>query len=153
MSKTNKRHETSCYCHESIEKKIVLMKCYPPAGDWRWIDKTSNNIVMTYLLQTENYSGEQLRTVKHLCLWEMKHTITSMLSDKKCKNKLVLPSLLKNQTQNKKCNKDLMEISVTNLGPHVPSEYYPLFCRTYESDPELLSSFLGPKPTYRNSKF
>ena len=49
MSKTNKRHETSCYCHESIEKKIVLMKCYPPARDWRWIDKTSNNIVMTYL--------------------------------------------------------------------------------------------------------
>ena len=64
------------------------MKRYHPGGDWRRIGKTSNKIVMSYLLQTWNYFGEELRTVKHLCPWEMKDIITSMLSDKKCKNKL-----------------------------------------------------------------
>ena len=130
MSKTNKRHETSGYCQETIEKEITLMKCYPPAGDWRWIDKTTNKIVMTCLLQTWNYSCEE----PGIFSWEMKGTITFMLSDKKCKNKLVLPSLIKNQIENKKYNQDLMRDSVTNAGPHPPREYYRLFCQTYESD-------------------
>ena len=56
---------------------------------------------MTYLLQTWNYFGEELGTVKHLSPWGTKDTITSMLSDKKCKNNSVLPLLIKNQIENK----------------------------------------------------
>ena len=52
MSKTDKRCTTSGYCRENIEKKITLMKRHHPGGDWRQIDKTSNKIVMSYLLQT-----------------------------------------------------------------------------------------------------
>ena len=59
------------------------MKCYPPAGSWRRIDKSSNKVVMTFLLQNWNYSGENIGTVKHLCPWGMKETMTSLLSDKK----------------------------------------------------------------------
>ena len=60
----------------------------------------------------------------------MKDTITSMLSDKKCKSKPILPFLMKNQIENKKYDEDLMKIYVTNTGPHAPCEYYRLFCRT-----------------------
>ena len=59
------------------------MKHYPPVGGWHWIDKTSNEIIMTFSLQTWNYFGEELGSVKHLCPWGMKDTITSTLSDKK----------------------------------------------------------------------
>ena len=149
MSKTNKRGTTSGYCQENIGNKIALMKRYHPGGDWRRIDKTSNKIVMSYLLQTWNYSGEELGTVKHLYPWEMKDTITSMSSDKKCKNKLALKSRIKQKTK----NKDLIKISVTGTGPHTPLEYCHLFCQTCESDPKLLKALvkkhevvLGPKP-------
>ena len=138
MSKANKRHETSGYCQETIEKEIALMKCYLPAGDWCRIDKTTNKVVMTYLLQTWNYSCEELGTFP----WGMKDTISFMLSDKTCRNKFVLPSLIKNQIENKKYNQDLMKDSVINAGPHPPREYYRLFCQTYESDPEVLKAFL-----------
>lgn len=56
------------------------MKHYPPARDWHRINKISNKIVQTW-----NYSAEEIDTVKYLCPWEMKDTITFMLSDKKCK--------------------------------------------------------------------
>ena len=58
----------------------------------------------------------------------MKDTITSMLSDKKCKNKPVLPFLTNYLIENKKYNKDLMKISVTNIGLHASRENYGLFC-------------------------
>ena len=35
-----------------------------------------------------------------------------------------------------------MKTSVTNAGPHAPREYYRLFCRIYESDPELVKALL-----------
>lgn len=74
----------------------------------------------------------------------MKDTIIFMLSDKnvKCKNKPVLPLLITNQIENKKSKQDLMNISVTNTGPHAPRTYYYLFYQTCESDPELLKGLL-----------
>ena len=48
MSETNKCRKTSGYSTENIEKEVALMKCYPPAGDWRRIDKAPNKVVMTY---------------------------------------------------------------------------------------------------------
>ena len=128
MSQSNKLHKTSGYCQETREKKTALMKHYSPAGDWRQIHKTSNKIVMTYLLQTWNYSDEELGTVEHLCPWGIKDTITSMLSDKKCKNKPVLLLLTKNLIENKKYDKDLMKISVKNIGLHASRENYGPFC-------------------------
>ena len=98
------------------------MKCYLPAGDWRRKDKASNKVVMTYLLQNWDYSGERLGTVKHICPWGMKDTMTSLLSDKKCKNKPVLPSIIKNLVADKPYNKDLMTISVKNTRPHAAHE-------------------------------
>ena len=92
MSKTNKCRNTSGYSTEHIEKEVALMKRYPLAGDWRRIDKASNKVEMTYLLQ--NF-GERLGAVKHICPWGMKDTMTSLLSDRKCKNKSVLPSMIK----------------------------------------------------------
>ena len=83
----------------------------------------------------------------------MKDTMTSLLSDKKCKNKPVLLSVIKDLIADKPYNKDLMTISVTNTGPHAAREYYRLSCRTRESDPELLKAMLqkhqdvlGPNP-------
>ena len=70
----------------------------------------------------------------------MKDTMTSLLSDKKCKNKPVLLSVIKDLIADKPYNKDLMTISVTNTGPHAAREYYRLSCRTRESDPELLKA-------------
>ena len=95
MSKTNKCHKTSGYSTEHIEKEVALMKRYPLAGDWRRIDKASNKVEMTYLLQNWDYFGERLGAVKHICPWGMKDTMTSLLSDRKCKNKSVLPSMIK----------------------------------------------------------
>ena len=118
------------------------MKCYLPAGDWHWIDKASNKVAMTYLLQNWDYSGEILGNVKHICPWGMKDTMTFLLSDKKCKNKPVLPYIIKDLTTDKPYNKDLMTISVTNTGPHAAREYYRLSCQTCESDPELLKAIL-----------
>ena len=92
----------------------------------------------------------------------MKDTMTSLLSDKKCKNKPVLLSVIKDFIADKPYNKDLMTISVTNTGPHAAREYYRLSCRTRESDPELLKAMLqkhqdvlGPKSKciHFNSKF
>ena len=74
--------------------------------------------VMTYLLQNWNYSGERRGTIKRICPWGMKDTMTSLLSDKKCKNKSVLPSIIKGHIADKPYNKDLVTISVTNTGPH-----------------------------------
>ena len=44
------------------------MKRYPLAEDWHGIDKASNKVVMTYLLENCGYSGEKLGTVKHLSM-------------------------------------------------------------------------------------
>ena len=57
----------------------------------------------------------------------MKDTMTSLLSDKKCKNKPVLPFIIKDLIADKQYNKDLMTISDTNTGPH--AEYYRLFVK------------------------
>ena len=83
----------------------------------------------------------------------MKDTMTSLLSDKKYKNKPVLLSITKDLIADKPCNKDLMANSVTNTGLHAAREYYRLSCRTYKSDPELLKAtlqnhqdVLGPNP-------
>ena len=51
MLKSNKHGKTSGYSKENIEKEVALMKRYPPAEDWHQIDKASNEVVMTYLLQ------------------------------------------------------------------------------------------------------
>ena len=67
MPKTNKRRKTSSYSTKNIEKEVALMKRHPPAGDWHQRDKTSNKVVMTYLRQNWDYSGERLGTVKHIC--------------------------------------------------------------------------------------
>ena len=48
MSETNKCRKTCGYSTENIEKEVALMKRYPPARDWRRIDKASNKVVMTY---------------------------------------------------------------------------------------------------------
>ena len=89
----------------------------------------------------------------NICLWGMKYNMTSLLSDKKCKNNPVLPSIIKDLIADKLFNKDFMAISITNTGPHAGREYYRLFCRTCESDPELLKAMLwkhqdvlGPNP-------
>ena len=50
--------------------------------------------------------------------------------------------LITNQIENKKSKQDLMNISVTNSGPHAPCTYYYLFYQTCESDPELLKGLL-----------
>ena len=68
MSKTDKRQKRSGYSTEHIEKEVALMKRYPLAEDWHGIDKASNKVVMTYLLQNCGYSGEKLGTVKHLSI-------------------------------------------------------------------------------------
>ena len=68
MSKTDKRQKTSGYSMEHIEKEVALMKRYPLAEDGHGIDKASNKVVMTYLLQNCSYSGEKLGTVKHLSM-------------------------------------------------------------------------------------
>ena len=65
----------------------------------------------------------RLGTVKHICPWGMKDTMTSLLSDKKWKNKPVLPSIIKDLIAAKPYNKDLMTISITNTGPHTAREY------------------------------
>ena len=153
MLKANKCRKTSGYSTENIEKEVALMKCYLPAGDWCRIDKALNKVVMTYLLQNWDYSGERLGTVKHICPWGMKYTMSSSLSDKKCKNKPYLPSVIKDLIADKPYNKDLMTISITNTGPQAAREYCRLSCRTCESDPELLKAMfqkhqdvLGPNP-------
>ena len=53
--------------------------------------------------------------------------MTSLLSDKKCKNKPVLNFIIKDLIADKPYNKDLMTISVTNTGPH--AEYYRPFVK------------------------
>ena len=153
MLKTNKCCKTSGYFMENIEKKVALMKRYPPAGDWCQIDKASKKVAMTYLLQNWDYSGERLGTVYYICPWGMKDTMTSLLSDKKCKNKPPLPSIIKDLIAEKPYHKDLMTLSITNTGLHAAHEYYRFSFRTCESDPELLNAMLqkhqnvlGPNP-------
>ena len=73
MSKTNKCHKTSGYSTEHIEKEVALMKRYPLAGDWRRIDKASNKVVMTYLLQNWDYSGETRNCKTYLSMGHERH--------------------------------------------------------------------------------
>ena len=109
---------------------------------------------MTTLLQKWEFEGTEIAVIKHLCPWGVKDTYSRMLQLDKCKEKGFQPKIIQDffKEGNPKYNKSKVKLTVTNTGPAAAREYYHVFCRTCESDPELLPALLrkhrdtlGPK--------
>ena len=156
MATTNKRRSYDGYSIENLPAQIDLINRHPPKGQWRRAELRSTNMVMTTLLQKWEFDNHEIAVVKHLCPWGAKDTYSSMLVKNKCKEKGFQPKVVQDyfaNPENPKYDKSKVKLSVANTGPAAPRQYYHVFCRTCETDPELMPALLrkhadtlGPKP-------
>ena len=142
---TNKRRSYDGYSKQNIDEQVQLINRYQPAGKWRRVELRTPKIVMTTLLQKWQWEDEEIAVVKHLCPWGVKDTYSKLLSDDKCKEKGFQPKVIQDFFKSPtapKYEKGKIKITVTNTGPAPSQQYYHVFCRICESDPELLPALL-----------
>ena len=142
---TNKRRSYDGYSKQNIDEQVQLINRYQPAGKWRRVELRTPKIVMTTLLQKWQLEDEEIAVVKHLCPWGVKDTYSKLLSDDKCKEKGFQPKVVQDFFKSPtapKYEKGKIKITVTNTGPAPSQQYYHVFCRICESDPELLPALL-----------
>ena len=121
----------------------TIAKLEKRSAFWRLIDYKT--MVMTYIHQTFQHTSGAETTIKHLCPWGMRETLSKLLKEPRCLTQNVLPVEVKNEHQElmKSYNKTEWTLIISNTGPKKPEKYHRLYCNHCSKDllPKLIEVY------------
>ena len=129
MSETNKRNVTDGFSPETIEARLKNMRKY--GASWRKIEQ--RKVVMTVISQTWTHTSGVTESVRHICPWGMRETVSKFYLRKVCKNFKSVPTKIKESFPEyfikEGYDPDEWTLSVSNNGAMDGQSYYHLYCQ------------------------
>ena len=143
MSDANKRNPTDGFSVQTMDERIKKMKKY--GEEWRKL--IQRKVVMTTVTQTWTRTSGVSETVKHICPWGIRETISKLYHLKVCKNFQSIPSKIKttfpDHFTKDAYNPDEWTLSVSNSGAEDAKLYYHLYCQHCKEAPRGSTGKMG----------